>query len=159
VDILLSIDGGFTYPITLATAVPNNGEATVTMPNDVSLVGIDDARVMVRASANVFFDISNANFTITNNVGAPLLHDVSEQIHVFPNPVSDVMEVMVEGLQDEQVTLLLHDVCGKRIMEKEMYPRLNTFTFTVSMKELSSGLYFLELRSENVKGFRKVVKE
>ena len=60
VDILLSTDGGFTYPITLATNVPNNGTATVTVPNNTS----DQCRVMVKGANNIFFDISNQNFSI-----------------------------------------------------------------------------------------------
>ena len=32
VDILLSTDGGYTYPITLLTNVPNDGSQTITVP-------------------------------------------------------------------------------------------------------------------------------
>jgi subtilisin-like proprotein convertase family protein len=60
VDIFLSLDGGFTYPITLATATPNDGSQAITVPNNPTSL----ARVMVKANGNVFFDISNANFTI-----------------------------------------------------------------------------------------------
>ena len=60
VDILLSYDGGLTYPVTLATRIANNGIAYVLVPEDTSTM----ARVMVRCSDNIFFDISNQNFTI-----------------------------------------------------------------------------------------------
>lgn len=60
VDILLSYDGGFTYPTTLASGVSNSGSAFVTVPAGTSTT----ARVMVKGAGNVFFDISNANFTI-----------------------------------------------------------------------------------------------
>jgi subtilisin-like proprotein convertase family protein len=62
VDISLSLDGGFTYPIMLAAGVPNTGTATVKVPN----VMTTKARVKVRGSGNYFIDISNANFTIEN---------------------------------------------------------------------------------------------
>ena len=61
VDILLSTDGGLTYPTTLATNVTNNGSATITVPN----IATTTARIMVRGSGKAFFDISNNNFTIT----------------------------------------------------------------------------------------------
>ncbi|RYZ32140.1 MAG: hypothetical protein EOP49_37960, partial [Sphingobacteriales bacterium] len=61
VDIFLSTDGGFTYPIQLASQVPNDGSETVTMPANTSTT----ARVMVRGYNHIFYDISNANFSIT----------------------------------------------------------------------------------------------
>lgn len=61
VDIFLSVNGGYAYPIILATNVPNNGSYTVTVPNNPTT----QARVMVKGRNNIFFDISNNNFTIT----------------------------------------------------------------------------------------------
>ncbi|AFK04596.1 hypothetical protein Emtol_3468 [Emticicia oligotrophica DSM 17448] len=61
VDILLSTDGGLTYPTTLASNVPNNGSASVTMPN----INTTTARIMVKGTGKAFFDISNNNFSIT----------------------------------------------------------------------------------------------
>lgn len=60
VNIRLSVDGGFTYPIVLAEGQPNIGRACIVVPNNVSTT----ARVRVEAADNVFFDISNANFKI-----------------------------------------------------------------------------------------------
>ncbi len=68
VDILLSTDGGNTYPITLASAVPNDGSHQVTIPNNEGGVN----RIMVRGTNNIFFDITNANFSITDGVSDPM---------------------------------------------------------------------------------------
>ena len=61
VDILLSRDGGNTFPITLLAGTPNDGSQVVTIPNTAGTQN----RIMVRGSGHIFFDISNANFTIT----------------------------------------------------------------------------------------------
>ncbi|MEK8178835.1 reprolysin-like metallopeptidase [Flavobacterium buctense] len=63
VDILLSTDGGFTYPITLLAATPNDGTEAITIPN---LAGTTN-RIMVKGTNHIFFDVSNTNFTITNS--------------------------------------------------------------------------------------------
>ena len=60
VDILLSLDGGMTYPIVLATQVPNNGSALIQAPDTSSFT----CRVRVQSSNSVFFDISDENFVI-----------------------------------------------------------------------------------------------
>ena len=61
VDIFLSIDGGYTYPIQLSNKVPNDGSEIVTVPNNPG----SNNRVMVKGNNHVFFDISNATFTIS----------------------------------------------------------------------------------------------
>jgi subtilisin-like proprotein convertase family protein len=63
VNILLSVDGGLTYPFTLATNVPNDGSETITAP----ITGggeVTTARVKVEANNNIFYAINSTNFTI-----------------------------------------------------------------------------------------------
>ncbi|MFC4815703.1 reprolysin-like metallopeptidase [Flavobacterium sp. GCM10023249] len=66
VDIYYSNDGGFTYPILLASRVPNDGSEVVTIPVSVDSGRANSlGRIMVKANNNIFFDISNANITTT----------------------------------------------------------------------------------------------
>jgi hypothetical protein len=60
VKITLSADGGKTWPYVLAASVPNSGSASVTLPS----LATTAARVKIEAINNVFFDVSNADFTI-----------------------------------------------------------------------------------------------
>ncbi len=64
VDIYLSTDGGYTYPTLLLSNASNNGSATITVPNNITT----QARIKVKASSNIFFDISNQNFSIVANL-------------------------------------------------------------------------------------------
>ena len=69
VNIRLSTDGGLTFPTTLAANVPNDGSHCVLIPEITTTKG----RIRIEAAANIFFDISNANFTIA----APAAADFS----------------------------------------------------------------------------------
>ena len=60
VKISLSADGGYTYPYILAGSTANDGTEAVTLPN----VATTTARLKIEAVDNIFFDLSNANFTI-----------------------------------------------------------------------------------------------
>jgi len=66
VDIYLSTDvntaaGTFTYPILLASKVPNDGSEVITVPN---IVGTTN-RILIKGYNHIFYDISNNNFPIT----------------------------------------------------------------------------------------------
>jgi hypothetical protein len=67
VRVLLSVDGGNSFPFTLASGIPNTGTATITVPNTPT----SSARVKVEAADNIFFNISPSNFTIATNTTSP----------------------------------------------------------------------------------------
>jgi hypothetical protein len=69
VEIALSLDGGYTFPVILAASTPNDGSELVTIPPGTPAT--TQARIRVAAVGNIFFDISDANFTITGSNTAP----------------------------------------------------------------------------------------
>jgi len=60
VRFLLSTDGGNNFSTTILAGTPNDGSQAIVVPNIVTT----KARIKVACTNNVFFDISNANFTI-----------------------------------------------------------------------------------------------
>ncbi|MFK6999361.1 reprolysin-like metallopeptidase [Flavobacterium oreochromis] len=60
VDILWSTDNGATWTAIL-TETPNDGTENVTIPNIATTKG----RIMVKGSNHIFFDVNNANITVT----------------------------------------------------------------------------------------------
>ena len=61
VKILFSNDGGLTFPTTLLASTPNDGSQLITIPAGATTT----ARIKVESISNIFFDISNTNFTVT----------------------------------------------------------------------------------------------
>lgn len=76
VDIYLSKDGGYTYPILLAENVLNQlGEHYIMVPNEVGTQN----RIKVKCSDNVFFDISDKDFEIEEPPVPTFLINTSSQ--------------------------------------------------------------------------------
>lgn len=69
VDVLLSIDGGQTFPITLLSGTDNDGTETITFPN----IDVQQARLKIQAdpAQNIFFDINDENFEVNRDPGKP----------------------------------------------------------------------------------------
>ncbi|MEO1526495.1 MAG: GEVED domain-containing protein [Planctomycetota bacterium] len=82
VNILLSTDGGNNFDITLASAVPNDGSHELVVPEQLTTT----ARVKVIPTDNVFFDISNTNFTISE---AQFTMDFGDAPSPYPVLASD----------------------------------------------------------------------
>lgn len=62
VNILLSVDGGLTFPFTLASDVPNDGSEDITVPitgGDTSM-----ARIIVEGNNNIFYAVNSSSFSI-----------------------------------------------------------------------------------------------
>lgn len=144
VNILLSTDGGQTFPITLATGVSNNGSYNVNVPN----VSTTTARVMVEGAGNIFFDINDKNFSI-----APVgIAENSFENGVFlaPNPANGSVEVILASASpfaNSLSTLQLFDMTGRKMLEtgiSQSRTRLN-------LQNWSRGCYFFLLQNENGK--------
>ncbi len=86
VDILLSYDGGLTYPTTLASNVSNNGSTSITVPSGITTT----ARVQVRCSDNIFYNISASDFEIQLATGPTFLIDL-------PNPTTSICAGDIES--------------------------------------------------------------
>lgn len=83
VRISLSTDGGLTYPTEIVASTPNDGSETLTIP----VVITSTARIKIEAVGNIFFDISNANFTITPPplvLASGLLHLLRQLVRLLP---------------------------------------------------------------------------
>lgn len=61
VKITMSTDGGLTYPTVLAASTPNDGSEALVIPVGLTTT----ARIRIEAIGNIFFDISNQNFSVT----------------------------------------------------------------------------------------------
>lgn len=65
VDLLVSVDGGVSYPYSLALGTPNDGSETVSVSGLLPTSSI--VRLKVACSTNIFFDISDVDFQVDSS--------------------------------------------------------------------------------------------
>jgi len=140
VNIRLSTDGGFNYPITLVSQTANDGSAFVSVPN----LDTDEARVRVEASDNIFFDISNQDFTIVPASEPGYIFDVSPaSIPLYCLPAEPIsFDITTEALLDYSMPISLSlsgDLPGSAVVDfadDEIAPGEST-TLTIDMTDFS----------------------
>lgn len=100
VHIRLSVDGGLTYPYLLAENAPNNGTARVAIPPVATI----KARVLIEAADNIFFDISDKDFSIApaEQAGyAMAVQPYAVPLHCQPEPLTfTVHTYSLQGYQE-----------------------------------------------------------
>jgi hypothetical protein len=77
VRVLLSLDGGLSFPVTLLPRTANDGSEAVAVPNGIST---SKARIKVEAVDNIFFDIDGTNFSIVPGGTCPVISDFSPKV-------------------------------------------------------------------------------
>jgi hypothetical protein len=117
VTILLSTDGGQTFPLVLASGVPNTGSAWVQVP----AVSAPAARVRINADGNVYCAFSRG-FSMracnpdANGDGNADQDDVAYLVGVIaggPNPAGFNPDFNADGNADQDdATLLIHVIAG-----------------------------------------------
>jgi hypothetical protein len=140
VNIRLSLDGGNTFPTVLAAGTANDGSATVTLPCTPSAT----ARVKVEAVGNIFFDVSNANFTLQNVAPTVSLTAVGgsvdgscQRLVTFSGTVTDDCRVDAADVAASVVLLTGNATLGVPTVNVS---QVDTATVNVTGSVLVSGL-------------------
>lgn len=145
VDILLSVDGGYTYPHTLATATANDGSEAVTIPN---MNTTNQARIKVKGSGNVFFNVSASSFTITKDPSGVADIPWKEAVKIYPVPATDMLNVV--NSQRKPLTVTVTNAVGQQLWKSELDKYLN-----IPVGNWAKGVYYIQLM-ESVSGERIV---
>jgi hypothetical protein len=152
IDVFLSTDGGLTYPIQLASQVPNIGSATITVPNAIGTTN----RIMVKGSQHIFFDISNANFTIIQNLATDTFQ--FSNFSIYPNPNKGNFNVKFDSYSSNDIDIMVNDMRGRTIFEKK-YPNTGMVSQNIQLENLESGVYLVTVKDGEQKISKKIVIE
>lgn len=85
------------------------------------------------------------SYSRTLSVGIQEQHTIIPQIHAYPNPVQDYLNINLTALPTAQ-TFILYDVTGKEIIKENIS---NIQHFTLHVADLSKGMYTYRLFGKN----------
>lgn len=149
VNILLSIDGGFTFPYTLAANTPNDGSETVLIPTTGGLpqINTNQARIKVQSVGNIFFDMSNANFSIQIPNGVESVGFTANALNVFPNPSDANVTIEFTSALSGKLVVNITDCLGRIVYSEEVVKNNTKFKHKLNLDGLEKGIYFVEVKS------------
>ncbi len=101
VDIFLSTDGGQTFGTLLASGVANDGSHDITVPN----VDATEARIKVKGAGNIFYDVNDADITITVAGPSVLVSQTGGSTTVAENGATDSYFLALATVPSGLVTL------------------------------------------------------
>ncbi|HTN45872.1 MAG TPA: zinc-dependent metalloprotease family protein [Flavipsychrobacter sp.] len=141
VDIYLSTDGGYTYPYQLASNTLNDGSETIIVPNTINT---NTARVKVKASGNVFFDLSDVNFTIAMDLSNLNELNKQKQIAIYPIPARDVLHIET-GLSNF-FSVIIYNSIGQTVWSGILDKEQN-----ISVSSWAKGVYHAQFVDDKSK--------
>jgi carboxyl-terminal processing protease len=80
-------------------------------------------------------------------------------IKVIPNPANDIVIVQGMDINTQQAIITITDITGRTLLQKEVNTNSQNFTASFDIKTLSSGMYFVTVKTETQKYVSKIIKE
>lgn len=154
VSILLSTDGGLTYPTTIVASTPNDGSEVVTLPN----VSTTQARIMVAGAGNVFYNINPVNFTISQILAVDEINGNKDIFVVYPNPSKGILNIKF-GKPNDSYDIAIHDVSGRLVFSRSNNKLDHDKVGTFNLSHLIKGDYLVTIKAKDLTKTIKWIKE
>ncbi len=148
VSIDLSLDGGYTYPISLLSGTKNDGSAMVQLPD----TNTTQARIRVSADDNIYFNVNAQNFGIEKSQSLSEIDRLLAWV-LYPLPFYDVLYLQLDP-QHKGAELTLAHIDG-RVVQQSFY---NGYKMEWDMSHLDPGTYILTVNSQGFKSSRVITK-
>ncbi|MCC7030201.1 MAG: T9SS type A sorting domain-containing protein [Chitinophagaceae bacterium] len=150
VDIYLSIDSGKTWAYQLATATPNNGSKVVTLPN----VDATWARLKVKGSGNVFFDLNDKWIAIKKvNVPAGVGEVDDAELLLYPNPNKGLFSITLPA-RTSFAELEVVSNLGQTVYAASLRTKAD-----IRLPDVTPGIYFAKIKIDGRTMVKKIVVE
>lgn len=117
VDMYMSFDGGYTWPAYIGN-FHNTGTASITIANPAA--NNSQARIKIKGTGNVFFNVNRNNFSVTHISGMPPagvnnVTSLAVDAKIFPVPVSETLHISVSS--HREVSAVIYNTLGQQVWQ------------------------------------------
>lgn len=78
---------------------------------------------------------------------------------IFPNPTDDFFSISFSPKSSEPYNYLIYDSSGKIIRNVDIGVKSGAFIEIVSIENLPTGIYYIQLKSASFSSFKKLIKK
>ncbi|NTW31500.1 MAG: T9SS type A sorting domain-containing protein [Bacteroidetes bacterium] len=130
------------------TSTEQNPQHTYTSNSDyaVKLITFDNCGI---DSITISIHVSNVGLNAIK---------VSDNINLFPNPFSEVFNVLINTEKSDNINIVLFNIYGKTIFEKNYRITPGNNQLSIDMKDIAKGLYFLNIKTPSFNYSSKLIK-
>jgi hypothetical protein len=150
VKISISTDGGATFTTLLANT-PNDGSEDIQVPN----IATTKAIIMITSDSQTFYDVSDKVFKIeTSALETTKITKSKVDLGLYPNPTSQAITVRFDGAETLD-GYQIYNSLGQVVLASNAKIKPNT---TISLSELSAGIYLFETLVNGQRILQKLIK-
>lgn len=163
VAILLSTDGGLTFPHVLAANTPNDGSHTINVPG--GLGNSNNARIMVKAIDNVFLNVNSQNITINSSVisNPEIPPRIYQGLIIYPVPSYDGYVYIkldypkLDPLRPYSFSYKIYAMDGKLVIPKRNRLFFSDHLEKIDLTNLPTETYMIEVELEGERIVKKLL--
>tara|TARA_B110000046_G_scaffold28052_1_gene28771 strand:- start:66308 stop:67957 length:1650 start_codon:yes stop_codon:yes gene_type:complete len=143
---------------------PSSGGTTSVNPGDAIVISIVanttnavSFNETLNFTTNLTFPLNSFSVPITGQsvlVGLAEDNSLNSRLALYPNPIKDQLYIRTEVVQELDIRLL--DVAGKQI---DLEFLKENYGYILPTKEISNGLYFLQINNGKEQIIKKVIKQ
>lgn len=112
---------------------------------------------LLRIDANGCMDNSWCGYT---EIEKPIQQNSKAiEVNIYPNPFSSNITLTIQSEAIKETTITVRNLLAQKVFETKEENRNNSFTKTINLNSLPSGIYFFEVSSNNIRIVKEIVKE
>ena len=95
--------------------------------------------------------------TITTEDGYIELNNTIK-VNIYPNPVQDKLNIEINGLIDNDLSIEFFDINGEKLLNKNFNNNSDVIYETIDLSNYANGVYFIIIKSSNLIKTEKIIK-